>query len=56
MSHGIIRAWLKFYNANDRDLMLGRMVPLIATPPSAAIRIESDKQAFLASLKPFRGW
>ncbi|OHB59717.1 MAG: hypothetical protein A2Y12_14770 [Planctomycetes bacterium GWF2_42_9] len=51
----IIRAWLKFYNANDRDLMMGNMVPLLPTPPSAAIRIESDKQAFFGFFEAVPG-
>jgi hypothetical protein len=51
----IIRAWLKFYNANDRDLVMGRMIPLLATPVSAAIRIESDKQAFFGFFEAVPG-
>lgn len=42
----IIAAWLKFYEPNKRDLVLGRMTPLLPTPPSAALRIEAEKQAF----------
>ncbi len=42
----IIRAWLKFYDAHKRALVYGRMTPLLATPPSAALRIESQEEAF----------
>lgn len=44
--NAIIKAWLTFYDLNKRDLVLGRMTPLLPTPPSAALRIEGDKQAF----------
>lgn len=42
----IMQAWLDFYERNKRDLVLGRMMPLLPTPPSAALRIESGEQAF----------
>jgi hypothetical protein len=42
----IIRAWLKFYEQHKRDLVLGKMTPLLPTPPSAAIRIEAKDKAF----------
>ena len=42
----IIKAWLKFYEPNKRDLVMGKMTPIVPTPPSAALRIESGKQAF----------
>lgn len=42
----VIRAWLKFYEQNKRELVLGKMTPLLPTPPSAAIRIEAPGKAY----------
>ena len=42
----VIRAWLKFYEQNKRDLVLGKMTPLLPTPPSAALRIEAPGKAY----------
>ena len=44
--NAIIAAWLKFYQQNKNDLMLGRMTPLLPTPPSAVLRCEAEQQAF----------
>ena len=44
--NAIIKAWADFYEPNKYDIVLGRTVPLLPTPPSAAIRIESNKKAF----------
>lgn len=51
----IIKAWLKFYEANKRALVLGRMTPLLPTPPSAAIRIEGEKEAFFGFFEALPG-
>jgi hypothetical protein len=51
----IIKAWLAFYEPNKRDLVLGQMTPLLATPPSAALRIESDNQAFFGFFEAVPG-
>jgi alpha-galactosidase len=51
----IIRAWLTFYRNNDKDLVMGRMIPLLPAPFSAAIRIESDTQAFFGFFEAVPG-
>jgi Glycosyl hydrolases family 31 len=51
----IVKAWLAFYEANKRDLVLGRMTPLLPTPPSAALRIEADQQAFFGFFEALPG-
>jgi hypothetical protein len=53
--NAIIKAWLAFYEPNKRDLVLGRMTPLLPTPPSAAIRIESDKKVFFGFFEAVPG-
>jgi hypothetical protein len=53
--NSIIKAWLAFYKLNKRDLVLGRMTPLLPTPPSAALRIEGEKQAFFGFFEAMPG-
>jgi hypothetical protein len=53
--NAIIKAWLAFYEPNKRDLVLGRMTPLLPTPPSAALRIEAEKQAFFGFFEAMPG-
>lgn len=53
--NAIIKAWLAFYEPNKRDLVLGRMTPLLPTPPSAALRIEAEKQAFFGFFEALPG-
>jgi hypothetical protein len=53
--NAIVKAWLAFYEANSRDLVLGRMIPLLPTPPSAALRIEGEKQAFFGFFEAVPG-
>lgn len=53
--NAIIKAWLTFYEQNKRELVLGRMTPLLPTPPSAAIRIESDRKAFFGFFEAVSG-
>jgi hypothetical protein len=51
----IIRKWLQFYDANKEDLILGRMTPLLPTPPSAAIKIEGTKKTFFGFFEAIPG-
>ena len=51
----IIKAWLKFYDANKMELALGDVTPLLPTPPSAAIRIESEKKSFFGFFEAVPG-
>ena len=51
----IVKAWLAFYELNKSDLVLGRMTPLLPTPPSAALRIEGEKQAFFGFFEAIPG-
>jgi hypothetical protein len=51
----IIKAWLSFYQSNSKDLLNGEMIPLLPTPPSAAIRIEAGKQAFFGFFEALPG-
>ena len=53
--NAIIKAWLAFYEPNKRDLVLGRMTPLLPTPPSAALRIEGEEQAFFGFFEALPG-
>jgi hypothetical protein len=53
--NAIVKAWLAFYELNKRDLVLGRMTPLLPTPPSAALRIEGEKQAFFGFFEAMPG-
>lgn len=53
--NAIVKAWLAFYEQNKRDLVLGRMTPLLPTPPSAALRIEGDRQAFFGFFEAVPG-
>jgi len=53
--NAIVKAWLSFYEQNKRDLVCDQMVPLLPTPPSAALRIESDKQAFFGFFEAVPG-
>jgi hypothetical protein len=53
--NAIVRAWLAFYEPNKGDLVLGRMTPLLPTPPSAALRIEGEKQAFFGFFEAVPG-
>jgi hypothetical protein len=53
--NAIVKAWLAFYEPNKRDLVLGRMTPLLPTPPSAALRIEGEKQAFFGFFEAVPG-
>jgi hypothetical protein len=53
--NAIVKAWLAFYQRNKRDLVLGQMTPLLPTPPSAALRIEADKQAFFGFFEVMPG-
>jgi hypothetical protein len=53
--NAIVRAWLAFYEPNKTDLVLGRMTPLLPTPPSAALRIEGEKQAFFGFFEAVPG-
>jgi hypothetical protein len=53
--NAIVKAWLAFYEPNKHDLVLGRMTPLLPTPPSAALRIEGEKQAFFGFFEALPG-
>jgi len=53
--NAIVKAWLAFYEPNKRDLVLGRMTPLLPTPPSAALRIEGETQAFFGFFEAVPG-
>lgn len=55
--NAIIKAWLGFYESNKEDLVLGRMTPVIPTPPSAILKIVSKdrKQAFLGFFETVPG-
>ena len=53
--NAIVKAWLAFYERNKGDLALGRMTPLLPTPPSAALRIEGEKQAFFGFFEAVPG-
>ncbi|MCL5270645.1 MAG: discoidin domain-containing protein [bacterium] len=53
--NAIMKAWLEFYEANKRDLVMGRMTPLLPTPPSAALRIEGREQAFFGFFEAMPG-
>lgn len=53
--NAIIKAWLAFYKEHKKDLVLGRMGPLLPTPPSAALRIEGEKQAFFGFFEAMPG-
>lgn len=53
--NAIVKAWLAFYDQNKKDLMYGKMTPLLPTPPSAALRIESEKQAFFGFFEALPG-
>jgi hypothetical protein len=53
--NAIVKAWLAFYEPNKGDLVLGRMTPLLPTPPSAALRIEGEKQAFFGFFEAVPG-
>jgi Glycosyl hydrolases family 31 TIM-barrel domain len=53
--NAIMKAWLDFYERNQRDLVLGRMTPLLPTPPSAALRIERGRQAFFGFFEAVPG-
>jgi hypothetical protein len=56
VSHNaIVKAWLAFYEPNRRDLVQGRMTPLLPTPPSAALRIEGERQAFFGFFEAVPG-
>jgi len=51
----IMKAWLEFYEANKKELALGDMTPLLPTPPSAAIRVESGKKTFFGFFEAVPG-
>jgi len=51
----IIKKWLEFYEENKNDLILGKMTPLLPTPPSAAIKIENDKRTFFGFFEAIPG-
>lgn len=53
--NAIVKAWLAFYELNKSDLVLGRMTPLLPTPPSAALRIEGEKQTFFGFFEAMPG-
>ena len=53
--NAIIRAWLKFYDTNKEDLVLGHLTPLLPTPPSAALQIEGKDQAFFGFFEAVPG-
>ncbi len=53
--NAIIKAWLSFYELNKKDLAYGQMTPLLPTPPSAALRIEYEKQAFFGFFEAIPG-
>ncbi|MGO9200153.1 MAG: hypothetical protein ACLQM8_06380, partial [Limisphaerales bacterium] len=53
--NAIVKAWLAFYEPAKHDLVLGRMTPLLPTPPSAALRIEGEKQAFFGFFEALPG-
>ncbi len=53
--NAIIKAWLAFYELNKEDLVLGHMEPLLPTPPSAALRIEGENQAFFGFFEAMPG-
>lgn len=51
----IVKAWLKFYELNKNDLVFGSMNPLLPTPPSAALSIDAEKQAFVGFFEAIPG-
>jgi hypothetical protein len=51
----IIKKWLEFYEENKKDLILGKMTPLLPTPPSAAIKIESNQKTFFGFFEAIPG-
>lgn len=51
----IIKAWLKFYDINKKELVLGCMTPLLSTPPSAAIKILDEKKVFIGFFEAMPG-
>ena len=53
--NAIVKAWLAFYERNKGDLALGRMTPLLPTPPSAALRIEGERQVFFGFFEAVPG-
>jgi glycosyl hydrolase family 31 len=53
--NAIVKAWLAFYELNKSDLILGRMTPLLPTPPSAALRIEGEQQTFFGFFEAIPG-
>ena len=53
--NAIVKAWLAFYEPNKCDLVFGRLTPLLPTPPSAALRTESEKQAFFGFFEAVPG-
>ncbi len=53
--NAVIKAWLAFYELNKKDLVYGQMTPLLPTPPSAALRIECEKQAFFGFFEAVPG-
>ena len=52
----IIRQWLAFYERHKRALQFGKMTPLLPTPPSAALRIEAEGEAFFGLFEAAPGW
>lgn len=53
--NAIVKAWLGFYESHKSDLMLGRMTPLLPTPPSSVLRIEGEKQTFFGFFEAVPG-
>jgi hypothetical protein len=53
--NAIVKAWLAFYEQNKHDLVLGRMTPLLPTPPSAALRIDGEQQAIFGFFEAMPG-
>lgn len=50
-----IKNWLEFYQKHRRALMLGEMRPLTFMPPSAVLRTEADKSAFIGYFEGLPG-
>lgn len=51
----IIKAWLSFYEKNKRDLVMGKMKPLLPTPPSAVLYTKGVQQVFIGFFEAVTG-
>jgi hypothetical protein len=50
-----IRRWLAFYHRHRHALIEGELRPLVFMPPSAAIRVESGREAFVGYFEALPG-